>query len=271
MHQALGLIDVSTLGKLLVKGPERALPRPALPEPLLRSQGRAHPLRRLTTDAGRIMDDGTVARLDDDTFYVTTTSTGADGVDEWFDVVERRLAHGRRARQPHRRGRRGQRRRPERARADGARVERRLLERGPRVPRRETSTSPACRPGAAHRLRRRARLRAPFPEPARRAPVGHAARRAPTSAPVRSASRHSESSGSRRATYRRPGHRLGVELLEATCRGSRGSTRTSSSASGRSSTSQSAGRRAARRLRDGRTARAARGRPVVVDGSRPVA
>ena len=30
------------------------------------------------------MDDGTVARLDDETFYVTTTSTGADGVYQWF-------------------------------------------------------------------------------------------------------------------------------------------------------------------------------------------
>ena len=38
----------------------------------------------LTGDAGRIMDDGTVARLDDETFYVTTTSTGADGVYQWF-------------------------------------------------------------------------------------------------------------------------------------------------------------------------------------------
>jgi glycine cleavage system aminomethyltransferase T len=38
----------------------------------------------LGTDGGRIMDDGTIARLDDDTFYVTTTSTGADTVIEWF-------------------------------------------------------------------------------------------------------------------------------------------------------------------------------------------
>ena len=30
------------------------------------------------------MDDGTVARLDDQTFYVTTSSTGADGVYQWF-------------------------------------------------------------------------------------------------------------------------------------------------------------------------------------------
>ena len=38
----------------------------------------------LTGDAGRIMDDGTIARLDDETFYVTTTSTGADAVYQWL-------------------------------------------------------------------------------------------------------------------------------------------------------------------------------------------
>ena len=30
------------------------------------------------------MDDGTIARLGDDEFYVTATSTGADSVFEWF-------------------------------------------------------------------------------------------------------------------------------------------------------------------------------------------
>ena len=39
----------------------------------------------LTTDGGRIMDDGTVARLGDELFYVTTTSTGSDAVFEWFE------------------------------------------------------------------------------------------------------------------------------------------------------------------------------------------
>jgi sarcosine oxidase subunit alpha len=39
----------------------------------------------LTSDAGRIMDDGTVARLADDLYYVTTTSTGADAVTAWFE------------------------------------------------------------------------------------------------------------------------------------------------------------------------------------------
>ncbi len=39
----------------------------------------------LTSDGGRIMDDGTVGRLGDERFYVTTTSTGADTVIEWFE------------------------------------------------------------------------------------------------------------------------------------------------------------------------------------------
>ena len=39
----------------------------------------------LSTDAGRIMDDGTIGRLGEDQFYVTTTSTGADAVIEWFE------------------------------------------------------------------------------------------------------------------------------------------------------------------------------------------
>ena len=39
----------------------------------------------LTSDGGRIMDDGTIARLADDLYYVTTTSTGADAVTAWFE------------------------------------------------------------------------------------------------------------------------------------------------------------------------------------------
>jgi sarcosine oxidase subunit alpha len=39
----------------------------------------------LTSDGGRIMDDGTIARLADDLYYVTTTSTGADSVTAWFE------------------------------------------------------------------------------------------------------------------------------------------------------------------------------------------
>ncbi|HXG75901.1 MAG TPA: glycine cleavage T C-terminal barrel domain-containing protein, partial [Gaiellaceae bacterium] len=86
VHESLGVIDVSTLGKLLVEGPEAA----ALLERLY--PNRFADLRPgrirygvLTTDGGRIMDDGTVARLADDLYYVTTTSTGADSVTAWFE------------------------------------------------------------------------------------------------------------------------------------------------------------------------------------------
>jgi sarcosine oxidase subunit alpha len=38
----------------------------------------------ISSDAGRIVDDGTICRLDAETFYVTTTSSGAGAVEEWF-------------------------------------------------------------------------------------------------------------------------------------------------------------------------------------------
>jgi sarcosine oxidase, subunit alpha len=86
VHESLGLIDVSTLGKLLVEGPDAV----ALLERLYPNRfGDMKPGRIrygvLTSDGGRIMDDGTVARLADDLYYVTTTSTGADAVTAWFE------------------------------------------------------------------------------------------------------------------------------------------------------------------------------------------
>jgi sarcosine oxidase subunit alpha len=86
VHESLGVIDVSTLGKLLVEGPEAV----ELLERLYPNRfedlkpGRIR-YGVLTTDGGRIMDDGTIARLADDLFYVTTTSTGADAVTAWFE------------------------------------------------------------------------------------------------------------------------------------------------------------------------------------------
>jgi sarcosine oxidase subunit alpha len=86
VHESLGVIDVSTLGKLLVEGPEAV----ALLERLYPNRfGDMKPGRIrygvLTSDGGRIMDDGTIARLSEDTYYVTTTSTGAGAVLEWFE------------------------------------------------------------------------------------------------------------------------------------------------------------------------------------------
>jgi sarcosine oxidase subunit alpha len=86
VHRSLGVIDVSTLGKLLVRGPDAA---EFLERIYPNRFGDMKPGRIryavLGTDAGRIMDDGTVARLSDDEYYVTTTSTGAEGVIEWLE------------------------------------------------------------------------------------------------------------------------------------------------------------------------------------------
>ena len=86
VHDALGVIDVSTLGKLVVRGPDAA----AFLERLYPNRfGDMKPGRIrygvLGSDAGRIMDDGTIARLAEEDYYVTTTSTGAGAVLEWFE------------------------------------------------------------------------------------------------------------------------------------------------------------------------------------------
>jgi sarcosine oxidase subunit alpha len=86
VHEDLGVIDVSTLGKLIVEGPDAG----ALLDRLYPNRFSDLAVGRirygvLTTDGGRIMDDGTVARLADDLFYVTTTSSGSDAVYEWFE------------------------------------------------------------------------------------------------------------------------------------------------------------------------------------------
>jgi sarcosine oxidase subunit alpha len=85
VHEHAGVIDVSTLGKLLVRGPgagellDRLYPnRFSNLKP-----GRVR-YGVMTSDAGRIMDDGTICRLDDESFYVTTTSSGAAAIEEWF-------------------------------------------------------------------------------------------------------------------------------------------------------------------------------------------
>jgi sarcosine oxidase, subunit alpha len=85
VHRGAGLIDVSTLGKLLVRGPEAGefLDRLYPNRISTLKPGRVR-YGVLTSDAGRIMDDGTISRIDAETFYVTTTSSGAGAVEQWF-------------------------------------------------------------------------------------------------------------------------------------------------------------------------------------------
>ena len=86
VHEAVGLIDVSTLGKLVVQGRDAARFLDWLhPNRLVDlSPGRVR-YRVLCDDAGIILDDGTVARLDETRFLVTTTTGGVDAIEQWMD------------------------------------------------------------------------------------------------------------------------------------------------------------------------------------------
>ncbi|HWD64488.1 MAG TPA: glycine cleavage T C-terminal barrel domain-containing protein, partial [Solirubrobacteraceae bacterium] len=85
VHQSAGLIDVSTLGKLLVQGPDAGefLDRLYPNRFSNLAPGRIR-YGVISSDAGRIVDDGTICRLDEESFYVTTTSSGAGAMEEWF-------------------------------------------------------------------------------------------------------------------------------------------------------------------------------------------
>jgi sarcosine oxidase subunit alpha len=85
VQERAGLIDVSSLGKLIVRGPDAGAFLDRL-YPNRFSDLRAGRVRYgvLTSDAGRILDDGTVTRLDEHTYYVTTTSSGSGAVEQWF-------------------------------------------------------------------------------------------------------------------------------------------------------------------------------------------
>ena len=117
VHDAAGLIDVSTLGKLIVRGPDAGEFLDRL-YPNRFSNLKPGRIRYgvIASDAGRIMDDGTICRLDDDAFYVTTTSSGAGAVYEWFSWW---LADWQLDVHAHRRHAGAVRRQPRRARARG--------------------------------------------------------------------------------------------------------------------------------------------------------
>lgn len=81
VHQRVGLIDVSTLGKIEVRGPDAA----QFLERIYTFRYARQPIGRLryvlmTDEAGVIADDGIAARFADDFFYVTATTTGVDAV-----------------------------------------------------------------------------------------------------------------------------------------------------------------------------------------------
>lgn len=81
VREHVGLIDVGTLGKLEILGPDAATFLERI------YTGRFARMKPGTTryglmcdESGVVIDDGVVARLDEDRFYVTTTTTGSSAV-----------------------------------------------------------------------------------------------------------------------------------------------------------------------------------------------
>ena len=242
VHESLGVIDVSTLGKLLVEGPEA-----------VQLLERLYPNRFGDMKPGRIRYGVlTVGRRPDHGRRHDRPARRRPLLRD-DDVDRSRLGHG--LVRMVERGvglRRGDRERDGRSRSReprGAALARRVaaVDRGRRlrgrlqVSRRARDRGRGCADaGAAHRLRRRARLRAPLPEPGGRAPLGRARR------------------GGARPFGLEPQRVLRLEkghvivgqdtdsesnLYSPGCPGFRRWTRTTSSASSRSSTSRSARRR----------------------------
>ena len=82
----LGLLDASTLGKIVVKGPDAGKFLDMLYTGVMCSL----PIGKcryglMCTEQGFLSDDGVVARIDEDTWLCHTTSGGADRIHAWME------------------------------------------------------------------------------------------------------------------------------------------------------------------------------------------
>src|SRR5262249_7320186 len=86
VREAVGIIDVSTLGKLEVVGRDAAAFLDWLHPNRLAdlAVGRVR-YRIMCDDAGIVLDDGIVARLAADRFLVTTATGTIDAIDQWLE------------------------------------------------------------------------------------------------------------------------------------------------------------------------------------------
>jgi sarcosine oxidase subunit alpha len=91
-RNSLGLIDVGTLGKLLIRGKDVS----ELLERLYTNKWRGLSVGRaryglMCNEEGIVSDDGVAAHLSDDTWYITATTGGADAV---YESIEWNLQSG---------------------------------------------------------------------------------------------------------------------------------------------------------------------------------
>ncbi len=86
VRERVGIIDVSTLGKLEVRGPDAGalLDRVYTHRFSNLREGRIR-YGLMVGENGAIMDDGTVTRLAEDHYFVTTTTGNVDAIEDWFN------------------------------------------------------------------------------------------------------------------------------------------------------------------------------------------
>jgi sarcosine oxidase, subunit alpha len=88
VRNAVGLIDVTPIGKLLLEGPDV----PALLERMYVNKWQKLGVGRvrygvMCADDGVVMDDGVTGRLDENRYLMSTTSSGAAAVWEWVEEL----------------------------------------------------------------------------------------------------------------------------------------------------------------------------------------
>src|SRR2546427_8397846 len=86
VRERAGLIDVSTLGKLDVKGPDigKLLDKVYTNRFSDLRSGRVR-YSVLCDEAGTMLDDGTISRLAQDHWFITTTTGNLDFVQQWLE------------------------------------------------------------------------------------------------------------------------------------------------------------------------------------------
>ena len=85
-REKLGLLDASTLGKIIVKGPDAGRFLDMLYTNMMSNLGIGKCRYGLMcSEQGFLSDDGVVARVDEDTWLCHTTSGGADRIHAWME------------------------------------------------------------------------------------------------------------------------------------------------------------------------------------------
>ncbi len=85
VRQRVGVIDVSTLGKIDLRGADVVKFLEFIyPNRFANLKVGRVRYGVICDDAGILLDDGTIARLGDERFFLTTTTGNADAIDSWF-------------------------------------------------------------------------------------------------------------------------------------------------------------------------------------------